>query len=400
MEMEDILKICSVNDHINNNVFVGIKFDDHKISVHFPLGFRLENSRKDIQLLISILKRYSYNSDRDEYLTNQVKKNTEFPLQAYQYIIVDYINRGYYYERETNYKKSQKGNVNWKKTIKNVNPVVYNGRLGYLDFWVKNIDYTKETEITLIHEYCVYESIKWMGWLYNLPLPQKPKLELNKKLFLSRIDEKMKCTFSDSTKELLLAMKAVLLSLDDDGQVIHKACFGTERFEYIWEKMVDQVYGIKEKKNYFPNTFWNVKGKTKKYNSPLEPDTIMLKDNDVFILDAKYYKYGVSNRTIHLPETSSISKQITYGEFVEENNLCDGEIYNCFIMPYDCQAGIFPSDNEMFIVGVACSDWKSSQKKYENVVGLLVDTKNLMKHIQKDSDKINRLAYAIKDEIG
>ena len=398
MIMKELVEVCSVNDHINNNTFVGIKFEGEKFSVHFPLGFRIENVRKDIQLLISVLKRYSYIYEAEESEIKPFEKKKEFPLLAYQHIILDYINRGYYYERETNYKQSQKGNINWKKTIKNINPVIYNGRLGYMDFFVKNVDFSKETEITLIHEYCVYESIKWLGWLYNLSLPKKPRIEFNKKLFLARINEKMKNTFSDTTKELLLAMKAVLQSLNDDGNAIHKSYFGTERFEYVWEKMIDQVYGIKEKQRYFPNTYWKIKGSKKKDNSPLEPDTIMIKGKDVFILDSKYYKYGVSARIGHLPDTSSISKQITYGEYVAENDLSEGEIFNSFILPYNCMANTFPQEDELYVIGVAGSEWKSSEKKYENVVGVLVDTKSLMQHIQKDTTKMDKLANAIMGE--
>ncbi|WP_405316083.1 LlaJI family restriction endonuclease [Faecalibacillus faecis] len=274
--MENLLDICSVNDHINNNTFVGIKFENEKFSVHFPLGFHLENARKDILLLISVLKKYAYIFESEETSANPLKAKTGFPLLAYQYVINDFVNKGYYYERESNFKQSQQGNINWKKTIKNINPVVYNGRLGYMDFYVKNIDHSKETVITLIHEYCVYESVKWLGWIYNLPLPQRPRLTFNKKLFLSSIDEKLKNTFSDTTKELLLSMKAIILSLNDDGKTIHKNYFGTNRFEYVWEKMIDQVYGIKDKQKYFPNTYWKIKGSSVKTNSPLEPDTIML----------------------------------------------------------------------------------------------------------------------------
>lgn len=396
--MEDLLEICSVNYHINNNTFVGIRFEGEKFYVHFPLGFRLENARKDIQLLISVLKRFSYTYEAEVSEVNPFEKRKEFPFLAYQHIILDYINRGYYYERETNYKQSQTGNINWKKTIKNINPVIYNGRLGYMEFFVKNVDFSKETEITLIHEYCVYESIKWLGWLYNVPLPKKPRVEFNKKLFLSRIDEKIKNTFSDTTKKLLLAMKDVLKSLNDDGNAIHNSCFGTDRFEYVWEKMIDQVYGIKEKQRYFPNTYWKIKGSTQKDNSPLEPDTIMIKGKDVFILDSKYYKYGVSARIGHLPDTSSISKQITYGEYVAENNLSEGEIFNAFILPYNCKGDIFPQEDDLYVIGTATSSWKSSQKKYENVIGILVDTKDVMKHIQRDTIKMDKLAKAIMAE--
>ena len=42
----------------------------------------------------------------------------------------------------------------------------------------------------------------------------------------------------------------------------------------IWEKMIDKVFGIENKADYFPKTTWYVNG-SKYDNASLEPDTIM-----------------------------------------------------------------------------------------------------------------------------
>ena len=73
--------------------------------------------------------------------------------------------------------------------------------------------------------------------------------------------------------------------------------YGTYRFEYIWEKMIDKVFGIENKADYFPKTTWYVNG-SKYDNASLEPDTVMLYGTDVYVLDAKYYKYGVTGKTL------------------------------------------------------------------------------------------------------
>ena len=78
--------------------------------------------------------------------------------------------------------------------------------------------------------------------------------------------------------------------------------YGTYRFEYVWEKMIDKVFGIENKADYFPKTSWYVKG-IRYDNASLEPDTIMLCGNNVYILDAKYYKYGVTGKAWDLPES-------------------------------------------------------------------------------------------------
>ena len=118
--------------------------------------------------------------------------------------------------------------------------------------------------------------------------------------------------------------------------------FGTDSFEYVWEKLIDRVFGIKDKQNYFPKTRWKLKGKVKE-NVALEPDSIMLYNNQIYVLDAKYYRYGITGIPIHLPESSSINKQITYGEYIytqrrfKEQYGEDVPVYNAFLMPYNSQ---------------------------------------------------------------
>ena len=51
-------------------------------------------------------------------------------------------------------------------------------------------------------------------------------------------------------------------------------------------------------------------------NAELEPDTTMLHDNKIYVIDAKFYKFGVSGNPGDSPESSSINKQITYGEYI------------------------------------------------------------------------------------
>ena len=72
---------------------------------------------------------------------------------------------------------------------------------------------------------------------------------------------------------------------DDDSPLEYK--YGTYRFEYVWEALIDRVYGIKKKAAYFPRTAWNVNGNSHD-NASLGPDTIMLYGKDIYVLDAKY----------------------------------------------------------------------------------------------------------------
>lgn len=105
-----------------------------------------------------------------------------------------------------------------------------------------------------------------------------------------------------------------------------------------------------------------------------------------------------------MPESTSINKQITYGEFIAEESqfMKDGHhpvVYNAFIMPYDSKGKRFPTGTPIHYIGSATSDWKGGDKKYENVLGILMDVKYLMGiDSRTDPSEILKLAGLIEEK--
>ena len=99
---------CHINTNYDTDTFVGIRCDKGDFSVNFPLGFCLPDNdkelRKDILLLINTIA--STTRRKDSGVTRAAASFNElgFPIQAYLYLINDYISRGYYRERETHYR--------------------------------------------------------------------------------------------------------------------------------------------------------------------------------------------------------------------------------------------------------------------------------------------------------
>ena len=178
--------------------------------------------------------------------------------------------------------------------------------------------------------------------------------------------------------------------------------YGTYRFEYVWEKMIDKVFGIENKADYFPKTSWWI-DKTKHENASLEPDTIMISGTNVYILDAKYYKYGVTGNTRDLPESTSINKQITYGEYVATEKRFKKEhgdnmrVYNAFLMPFDSLKRKCPDNSQMLKIGEAISNWKDNSEEYQKIQGILIDVKSLMSiNVRQEMNEIEKLAKLIE----
>lgn len=400
---------CNINTNINTDTFVGIKCEDGDISIHFPLGFSISEEdrglREDILLLFSILATNSDRKDSELMGQDNILENNAFPIKAYMLIISDYYARGHFKEQEVKYSVAKQGKINWNRTIKTQKPYVQNTNVFYLDFITKKSTVKENELITLIHEYCVYESFEKMGWLFTKAMPAKPRIKYNYKLFMTIIKKKIAETYNDRNKVLFCNMLAII-NYKGDKELNKDYRYGTNRFEYIWESMIDKVFGVENKIDYFPKTLWNINN-TEYNNASLEPDTIMIFDNNVYVLDAKYYKYGDTGRHCDLPESTSINKQITYGEYIAEQDSFkkihgqNMKVYNAFLMPFDSTNGIFAVDKDMLWIGQATSSWKPNNKDYERVQGVLIDVRYLMSlNVKKVEEEIIKLADIIEKRCG
>lgn len=405
MQNLNIRSRCSVNANSESDTFVGIKCDAGDISVNFPLGFAISDNdkglKKDIMLLLSVLAKNTEHKKSEMLEEGHRFDEVTFPIQAFIAIISDFYDRGYYKEQEVEYTVAKKGKVNWNRTIKMQRPYVQGTDIFYLDFVTKKHTVNEMELITLIHEYCVYDSFEKIGWLFSKGMPQKPRIKGNTKLFVATIKAKLATTFNGKNKALFRNMLAIINYQGDEGAKKNYK-YGTYRFEYIWESMIDKVFGIKNKNDYFPKTTWTINGEL--YDNPsLEPDTIMIYNDNIYVLDAKYYKYGVTKRPSDLPKSSSINKQITYGEYIaEETKFKDihghnMKVYNAFLMPFNA---LESSAEKIVYVGEATSSWKDNTKEYERVQGLLIDVKYLMSiNTQQNEQEILKLATIIKSNM-
>lgn len=392
---KNLSNFCRNVTNVDGDTFVGLKYEwnneinNYDITVNFPIGYDLSNSdeivRKEIISLLKVLEQYD--DDKSKIISpslNYITNISSFPILDYYKVIVNYLNFGYYMELEEMYEQNSSGSINWKQTIHKEKPIVQKHGFVYPNYRVRISNYTDKDLITEIHKFCVYESFLKLGWLYKLKLPPKPVSRYSVKRYISFLKNKMSNTNLARDKRLFKSMLIILqhLSSSDNPSHLH---FGTYNFEYIWEKLIDETYGIKNKRDYFPNTSWNVSNESYKMSS-LEPDTIMLNENNpnVYVLDAKYYKYGNTLNIRDLPNSSSINKQISYGEYIATNKKFEKQqnegmqVYNAFLMPFNKVNNNNSKNSNYYRLGEATADWKNSYHSYERVQGILVDVKHLI----------------------
>lgn len=399
----NLLEHCHVNTNKVNDRFVGVKIDSNNPLIYFPLGYELpkrENDlKRDIKNLFNVLAIFTDKTDRVIHMEEATKsQQVEFPIQAYLNVINYYFdhNGSYYSEIETTYKINNKGKINWTRTIKTQTPMVQGKSMLYLNPVVRVSTSNFNRLITKIYKYCVYESFNAIGWLYTINKPEQPDILLDKKLFISTLNAKLSNTNNDNDKKLFRSMIAIINFIDE--KTINKQFYyGTDKFEMIWEKLIDNFFGENNKKDYFPHGLWTEKkyGLNKeKPVSALEPDSIMIYNGKYYVLDAKYYQYGVSPESglNALPKSSDINKQITYGKFVKNRKAKNASVFNAFIMPFNMSNNKFNIDKPYGLVAEATGDWindPNNPKSYELIQGIVIDTKYLLKNYDgnHNSDK-------------
>ena len=401
--------------HDTKEPFVGIKADGGDALVYFPLGYKLSETddeiRRDILQLIGILNDFKNTEEGSVTEKNYDETvNADFPITAYMEIIRYYFENGYYTEVEPVYKTRARGKINWSRTIKQQKPLLsFNSENNtyspiYTKFTVKLSNPNENKEITRIHQYCVRVSFERIGWIFTSFMPPKPEGKFNDERSVMLLRSKLANTNNDNKKRLFQSMIDMLESIDED-EPDNRYHFGIEKFAKIWEGLIEDVFGTENRSEYYPRAHWNLLTMIRPYepNQPLQPDSIMHpKDSEnYFVLDAKYYQYGDSGLPKDLPQNADINKQITYAEYLEIGMDMDPDnIYNAFLIPFNMDGEKFPSDVPFVNIGEAVSEWKTNEKNYEKIQGILVDTKFLMNSYRSKSTKhINELAKAIEEAL-
>ena len=385
--------------------FVGIRFEDGVPQVVFPHGFAIANNeterRKDVFKLLNVLMRFNDIKSGD----NLFDKNnliSDIPIKSYLYIIQNFLECGYYTEKENKYINATKGKINWKRTIQKEKSYLDKSNIIYLNFQIKTNQNNTNNLITEIHSYCVYKSIFLFGWLFYPfeKLPLKPQIKYDKKIFTNILKNAMNNTFNDTKRKLFQSMINILIS-ENECIDINNCSIGVKFFDKIWERLIDFTFGEVNKNKYFPHAKWHIIKNDKIIQSTaLEPDTIMKYQDKIYVLDAKYYQFGITEHFKDLPNTSSIQKQITYGKHVAEKfcKIAKENVYNAFIMPFNAK-----NSNKMKFVSIGTADWEEYNEKtlnYAYVLGILIDTKWLITECTKHrNNEIEELALLIEKSL-
>jgi len=341
-----------------DDAFVGLKYIGNKVHLYHPECYRMDKNspalRSDILSLLKTISIAKTASVEHSKAYNTQSKGGEFALFSYLWIINDYLAKGFYVNKEKTYIKNRSGKINWKRTMQSA-PVVSNGNLIFPEVIAEQKS-SIDNLLVEVHRFCVKKSLDYIGWLFNISSDfiQVPRFSQSlKKVYLNAIHQELNRTFLDDKRLLLTHMKNVINGLDESANN-KEFVYGVDSYNYVFERMIDAIFcNVDRISDFYPTAKWALQRENFREfeSSKLRPDTIILKEKsdncyDAFILDAKFYRFGYTGDASDLPETTSIQKQITYGEYLRKNaKVKVDQVYSAFVLPYDCQRQVFACDH-------------------------------------------------------
>lgn len=405
--MNKDVKIVPVD---KSNSFVGIKIDEGIVKVFVPRVFREdEDWKKDIRLFLkSIEIAKTKNTENINKGLNNI--DNAWPIDSYLWLINDYLENGLYYNREKKISRSNSGKIEWKRTLQQV-PIYSDGNIIYDQLITSKMTPANDM-ITHIYKLCLRQSVDKIGWLFNYNFHIQIDQLVSIKEMIMRVRKELNETFDDIKRIRFNHMLNILKTTEGDNMLSSHYSYGITNYYYVFETMVDMLFdGITgdEKKKYDPNGYWQLNGQNRFLASRLRPDTILKRNDKTYILDAKMYQYGATHDRSKLPETQSLQKQITYGDFVS-NNLRDKNIRNAFILPYNkClksfindPGAIKYNDSNLVYFGYAYVDWRDDEdfQDYDNIYAFGIDFNYLLNNYKNpDYEIINQFCKVIEENI-
>ena len=409
----EILKNVNLYYAENAKDKVGISISGDKVQIVVPKTFKVEDDeytlKTDILLFlesISIAKKIE-----NKKSSNSNGDGDCWPISSFVWLIRDYLENGFYYKRDKIYSQSRSGKISWKKTLRQ-SPII-SGRNVIYDKIITYKNVSTSDIVTHIYKICLKESLEKIGWLFNygFKIRELPIISLSEMIYI--VKQELNSTYDDIKRVRFKNMLNILEKMDNNVKNKDKFQYQINNYYYVFEQMVDSLLGGitgNEKKRYNPAGFWsllNVEEHQKASN--LRPDSICKVNDETFIIDAKMYQYGCTHNSDDLPNTQSLQKQITYGEYVYNKIDKQGKVRNAFLLPYDKSLKAFVDDkhiiryenSNLVYVGEGYVDWTDTKNKkdHERIFLFLIDFNYLLNNYDANNNILKSMVESIHDRL-
>lgn len=389
--------------------YVGIIIVENKSIFFLPKYFNSSDELEHKLVLKNILVLLNEFTQREKLESNNIE-DLDFDIENLNnniisiitFLLDDYIENGIYQNEIDSYELNGAGDINWCKTMDEIDPIVINNQWFYSDLITNKSLIDSYRFITMLHGKVINECLDFLNKTglndfldYNVDIFENALDDLQDIYNIeNEIYKELSIQFNDRKRKVLFAIKSYLeKKSSNDGEYI--TLYGTRNFKWIWEKICEYVFdnefinvGNKSKYEVYgiEAPIWNIGNNTcsnRKVKNEIElkknrltPDILKVfsKDNKKYllILDAKYYNMTFKNEKLQgNPGIEDITKQYLYHSALKKyinNNRID-EVINAFL---------FPTQENTHIQGEVYLDFMKSQYSNENIKLVQLNVNNII----------------------
>jgi len=325
--------------------------------------------------LLKAIKKYKEEKQQKvQFYNGEVKSDNFNRLSVMLYILNDYLENGIYTNQKTIIETNGEGEIEWDKTINETFALIKNNQPYYFNLQTINTVNNDEDFIKLIHECIVSDCFRELydtGILdmFDIRGEEIFSMTLNdlgdKEYIKYKLENEIKTQYITKKLNILKTLYAYVNESQYGFDDSEYSFYGVHKFALVWEKACSEIFDdVKEvslKKLQKQNLIrfddikikadkenrslmhlielakWEFRDGFSKNSDSLKLDTISIKDNIFFIMDAKYYLVTKDDNgdISGQPGIESIVKQFAYHKAYHDLLMYSNlkQVSNSFLIP-------------------------------------------------------------------
>lgn len=343
--------ICKDEKNTYSFKFVGILIINDRVIFCLPKYIKVSDNAKTAKQILALFKEYSRREKLDaeelETIGNIESLVAYNLLSTIIFMLTDYFENGLYSNEKNIYVLNGEDEVNWLKTINEVQPIISDGEPIYLEYYTNSTQSDEENYFRQLHRYVLdlcskklsklglsdflgFETINFDVDDDGLGTPQ---------IMVSKIYNELNIQFVSRKQLLLKAMAAFIANEKMDAENATISFYGTRTFHTVWEKTCGYILSnrYEDIKKYIAHPKWKTVNGVIYDAETLIPDIISITKNTFVISDAKYYNITLDDdrKLSGNPGVEDVTKQYLYqlafDEYIKARNFT--KVKNMLLFP-------------------------------------------------------------------
>ncbi len=319
-----------------------------------------ERQEHELKIIMQVLKTHAKkenNSIQNNLLYSTSlndQENTTNRLALIDDILRDYMQHGLYKSTKHMEEINGDGEINWETTINQEQAHIINNTPIYLNLHTNYMLSDNDHYITRLHKYILIKAkdelnkfpiqsiLKDIMDVPNFDFTYNTDNLINEDIMNNAIDRELQNVMSERKTILLKKMKLFINQEEFYAEQSLKL-WGVHKFWSVWESICKNIFKDQSNTYKIPKPYYKQQNSHHKNPVPtLIPDIITTHNNNLLILDAKYYNFSFSkDGTINgePPKLESIIKQFSYELALQHMSNSDysnndhTNIHNYFCIP-------------------------------------------------------------------